>query len=150
MRRQSKLYLLALGILLGATSIVLGQDPTFTKIDFPGAITTDSYGINTRGDIVGNYINADKSDHGFLLSGGQYSTIEFPGATATEAFTINPRGDVGGFYSLAGVSHGFLLVGGNTARSISPALPPLKSVQSTLAATSWETTHWPARAVVFC
>src|SRR6266567_1782553 len=112
MKRQWKLYLLALGCLLGATSNAFGQGPTFTAIEFPGAATTLAWGINTRGDIVGGYLNADKSDHGFLLSGGQYSTIDFPGATATEAFTINPRGDVGGFYTLAGVTHGFVLSGG--------------------------------------
>ena len=69
MRRQWKLYLLALGFLLGTTSNVLGQPgPTFTTIDFPGAASTTPWGINTRGDIVGVYVNADKSTHAFLLS----------------------------------------------------------------------------------
>ena len=107
MRRQSKLYLLGLSFALGVTSNVLADGPTYTSIDFPGATLTDAFGINTRGDIVGNYVNADKSDHGFLLSGGQFSTIDFPGASTTEAFTINTRGDVGGFDTLAGGSHVF-------------------------------------------
>src|SRR5258708_27416344 len=81
MRRQSKLYLLGLSFALGVTSNVLADGPTYTTIDFPGAATTLAWGINTRGDIVGGYLNADKSDHGFLLNGGQYSTIDFPGAT---------------------------------------------------------------------
>src|SRR5258708_39934470 len=81
MKRHWQLYLLALGSLLSAASNVLGQGPTFSTIDFPGAATTLAWGINTRGDIVGGYLNADKSDHGFLLNGGQYSTIDFPGAT---------------------------------------------------------------------
>src|SRR5260370_29917240 len=109
MRRQWRFYLLALSFALGATPNVLGQGPTFTTIEFPGAATTLAWGINTRGDIVGGYLNADKSDHGFLLSGGQYSTVDFPGATATEVFTINPRADVGGCYTGAAVTHGFLL-----------------------------------------
>src|SRR5207245_9295904 len=95
MRRQWKLHFLALGLVLGATSNVLADGPTFTTIEFPGATLTNAFGINTRGDIVGNYMNADKSDHGFLLSGGQYSTVDFPGATSTDAFTISPRGDIG-------------------------------------------------------
>src|SRR5436190_16127525 len=115
--------LLALGFLLAAATNALGQGPTFTTIDFPGAILTNAFGINTRGDIVGNYVNADKSDHGFLLSGGQYSTIDFPGATTTEAFTINPRGDVGGVYITAGVTHGFLLSGGQFTTIDFPGAP---------------------------
>src|SRR5437667_12799120 len=108
MRRQWKLYLLALGSALGATSNVLADGPSFTTIEFPGATLTNAFGINSRGDIVGNYLNADKSDHGFLLSGGQYSTIDFPGAASTEAVAINTRGDIGGLYNLAGGSHGFV------------------------------------------
>ncbi len=97
-----KLYLLALG-LLGATSNVFGQGPTFTTIDFPGAASTTPWGINTRGDIVGLYTNADKSTHGFLLSGGQYSTVDFPGASGSELYGLNPAGDVVGVYTLDGV-----------------------------------------------
>ncbi len=112
MKRQSKLYLLALGLLLGAASNVFGQSPTFTTIDFPGAATTTPWGMNSRGDIVGLYANADKSTHGFLLSGGQYSAIDFPGATGTELYGINPAGDVVGVYTSDGVRRGFLLKGG--------------------------------------
>src|SRR3989442_14982645 len=109
MRRQRKPYFLALGLALGGISNVLADGPAFTTIEFPGATLTNAFGINNRGDIVGNYLNADKSDHGFLLSGGQYSTIDFPVATITAADTINTRGDVGGCYTLAGVSRGFVL-----------------------------------------
>jgi hypothetical protein len=47
--------------------------------------------------------------HGFLLSGGQFTTIDIPGATLTDAEKINPRGDIVGFYVSAGLTHGFLL-----------------------------------------
>src|SRR5947207_2140486 len=97
-------YFLSLGLVVGATTNVLADGPTFTTIEFPGATLTNAFGINTRGDIVGNYVNADKSDHGFLLGGGQYSAIDVPDATSTEAFTITARGDVGGVYTLAGVT----------------------------------------------
>lgn len=36
-------------------------------------------GINDLGDIVGSYENPDFTFHGFLLSGGQFTTIDFPG-----------------------------------------------------------------------
>ncbi len=47
--------------------------------------------------------------HGFLLSGGEFTSIDFPGASATGALGINPRGDIVGFHRTAGVVHGFLL-----------------------------------------
>ena len=112
MKRQWKHYLLAVGCLLGATSNVFGQGPTFTTIDYPGAATTTPWGINTRGDIVGLYVNADKSTHGFLLTGGQYSTVDFPGASGTEIYGLNAAGEVVGVYTLDGICHGFQVKGG--------------------------------------
>ncbi|MDQ6759814.1 MAG: PEP-CTERM sorting domain-containing protein [Acidobacteriota bacterium] len=97
--------------LTGAISSAFGQTPTFTAIDFPGAASTQPWGSNTRGDIVGQYVSGGVT-HGFLLNAGQFSTIDFPNATGTELYAINPRGDVVGVYALAGARHGFLLSGG--------------------------------------
>ena len=110
MRRQWKLYLLALSFALGATSNVFGEGPTFTTIDFPGATVTFSqtWAINARGEIGGLYTSAGVT-HGFLLSGGQFTKIDFPDATTTEVNTINPRGDIVGDWGGGGVTHGFLL-----------------------------------------
>jgi hypothetical protein len=111
MTPQRKLYLVALGFLLGATSNLLADGPTFTPIDFPGAASTTPWGMNTRGDIVGLYVNADKSTHGFLLSGGQFSSFDFLNAAATAGNAINQGGDIVGRYTIDGVTHGYLLVG---------------------------------------
>src|SRR2546426_12807716 len=111
MRRQWSLYLLALSFALGATSNIFGECSSFTTIDFPGATSTQPWGINTRGDIVGLYVSGGVT-HGFLLSTGQYNTVDFPDATGTEVYAINPQGDVGGVYTFAGVRHGFVLSGG--------------------------------------
>ncbi len=96
----------------------------FTSIDVPGAIGapgcrdapppqhrgTVGCGINPRGDIVGRYNSADGMNHGFLLSGGEFTSIDIPGATFTTAIGINPRGDIVGRYDDAdGVTHGYLL-----------------------------------------
>ncbi|MGI8745569.1 MAG: hypothetical protein ACR2NN_23950 [Bryobacteraceae bacterium] len=107
MRKQWRLYVLALSFALGATSNAFGQGPAFTSIDYPGAAPTIPWGFNTRGDIVGFYTAAGVT-HGFLLSGGQYTAID----------------------------------------SLEPAVPT--SVGSILRATWWESTHWPARNMVFC
>ena len=89
----------------------------FTTIDFPGATFTETNGINPSGDIVGDYSIAAPFAcffrqvlcHGFLLSGGEFTSIDFPGASSTIAFGINPGGDIVGRYDIAGVTHGFLL-----------------------------------------
>src|SRR5690242_19491672 len=112
MKRQWKPYLFALSFALGATSNLLADGPTFTAIDFPGAASTQTFGINNRGDIVGIYTLADKSTHGFLLaSDGNFTSIVFPGAAYTSVNGIGPRGDIVGEYALtvngSGPHHGF-------------------------------------------
>jgi probable HAF family extracellular repeat protein len=74
------------------------------------ALFTNANAINPRGDIVGRYDTADGRTHGYLLSGGEFTSIDFPGATLTTANGINARGDiVGRYFSADGVQHGFLL-----------------------------------------
>src|SRR5260370_4555226 len=99
MRRQWRLYLLALSFLLGVTSNVLADGPTFTTIDYPGATPTLAWGINTRGDIVGFYTLPDTSSHGFLWSGNNLTPIDFPGAALTLLWGINTSGDIVGEYA---------------------------------------------------
>jgi hypothetical protein len=95
----------------GVTHGLLMSDGNFTTIDFPGAAFTGAYGINPRGDIAGRYRDAAGVTHGFLLSGGQFSSFDFPNSTFTGSAAINPGGDIVGRYTLAGVTHGLLLVG---------------------------------------
>src|SRR5438309_442886 len=111
MRRKPILDLLALSLALGATSNIAGQAPAFKAIDFPGAASTQSWGINSRSDIVGFYTSADKSSHGFLLSGGHYTPIDFPGAAVTLLNGIDARGNIVGEYgtTLTSAHHGFVL-----------------------------------------
>jgi len=48
--------------------------------------------------------------HGFLLSGGVYTTIDVPGSTGTIAYGINNSGEIVGEYFVGGgvTPHGFL------------------------------------------
>jgi len=93
---------------------------SFASIDFPGAVETASgcsgvggtsaNGINSEGTIVGFYCGADDTNHGFLLSKGNFSTIDVPGALITEASDINANGEIVGSYLDASFNvHGFLL-----------------------------------------
>jgi probable HAF family extracellular repeat protein len=91
----------------------------FQTIDDPlGVNGTEAVEINARGQIVGFYTDANNVTHGFLLSGGQYTTLDDPNAGAgafqgTVAEGINARGQIVGVYTDASnVNHGFLLSGG--------------------------------------
>jgi len=101
---------LVVGVLAATTSPALAS--TLIPIDVPGGTETQAYGINDRGQIVGNYV-AGGAFHGFLLANGIFTAIDVPGATTgTQAREINNRGQiVGVYFTGAGrpVSHGFLL-----------------------------------------
>jgi probable HAF family extracellular repeat protein len=131
MRRKPIQKLLALSLALGATSHLVGQTPAFQLIDFPGAASTQSWGINSRGDIVGFYTNADKSSHGFLFSGGHYSPIDFPGAAVTLLNGIDDRGNIVGEFgvTLTSAHRGFVL---STQGSFTPIDYPGATVTSAI------------------
>jgi uncharacterized membrane protein len=104
----------------GFRGFLLREDE-FTPIDFPGASSTRPYGITPDGDtIVGDYCAdpgcirpASGHWHGFLLSGGEFTSFDFPGAIRTFAFRINSRRQIVGLYkSTDGASHNFLLSDG--------------------------------------
>jgi uncharacterized membrane protein len=100
---------LALSFVLGIEPHVRGDQPSPATIDFPGASSTQSWGINSRGEIVGFYISADNATHGFVLRWNQFRTIDFPDATTTSAYAINDRGEIAGSYAGTDrVTHGFV------------------------------------------
>ncbi len=93
--------------------VVPSQGYTFSTFDPPGSSSSSANGINDLGQIVGSY-QAGPVQHGYLLSGGQYTTLDDPNATGpqlpgTNATAINNLGDVaGGYFDNNFVSHGFL------------------------------------------
>ena len=69
-------------VLLACTPLLQAQSEsangltnlTFTTIDVPGAKYTGATGINSFGDIVGNYgQDTDGDSHGFLYSDGGFT-----------------------------------------------------------------------------
>lgn len=110
----------------GKFHVYLLSNGSFTSIDFPGAIETASTdisfgGLTDSGDIVSDYCNdvrclehfrfgkGNGNAHGFLLSGGVFTTIDFPGAASSSSFGINDGGDiVGGYLDTNGGVHGYL------------------------------------------
>ena len=91
---------------------------TYTTLDDPSGVmgTTTATGINNAGQIVGTYqtVTSGHQIHGFLYSGGTYTTIDDPLATGKSSATgINDAGQVVGFYlGNDGHFHGFLYSGG--------------------------------------
>src|SRR5262249_62312995 len=86
-----------------------------TTMDAPSAPRiTEALGTNDRGQIVGACTNAS-GDHGFLLSGGVYTTLDDSAgmqAHDTQAIGINNAGQIVGTFQNASGTHGFLLSGG--------------------------------------
>jgi uncharacterized membrane protein len=118
---RTTVYLTFAGLVLWI-GVAAGGPPTFSysQIDFPGAKSTSGSGLNARGDIVGSYTDQANKTHGFLLSGGDFTTIDYPGAVATRATGINSQGDIVGTHNgpnlltpgSGGDIHGFLLRAG--------------------------------------
>jgi uncharacterized membrane protein len=55
----------------------------------------------------------DTVSHGFVLSDGQITTVDGPGgSTLTIVTGIDPRGEMVGRYTLNGITHAFLMSGG--------------------------------------
>jgi probable HAF family extracellular repeat protein len=92
----------------------------FTTIDPPGAANQpgpsftgnidQAADINDVGQVVGGYTDAAGVTHGYLLSGGHYTTLDDPKGTFTFATGINDAGQIVGFYfDSSGAEHGFLL-----------------------------------------
>src|SRR5436309_2445328 len=103
----------ALAVVLGLTSTASAIPFCFTPIIVPGAPRTGLTNINNLGQTVGFFRDNAGVDHGFLLSGGSFTTVEPAGATASFANGINDSGQIVGQYTDAsGTDHGFLFSGG--------------------------------------
>jgi probable HAF family extracellular repeat protein len=73
---------------------------TFLPIDDPdaGAGGTSVFGINSPGVMVGNFGDTEGVVHGFVLSGGQFTTVTIAASAACELWGVNSRGTAVGDY----------------------------------------------------
>jgi hypothetical protein len=83
---------------------------TVETVNFPGAISTDLWGINDFGAIVGVHDNGK----GFKLQNGKFTSIHFPNSVITIPKAINNSGVIVGAYELTngGPFHSFVLANG--------------------------------------
>ena len=99
------------GYYTDATSTLVGflRQPSgqFVSIIFPGALSTQVFGINDCGIVVGVWGDASTA-HGFYGRPGNLHSFDLPGAGATFAQGINNEGRIVGRYATAGVQHAFV------------------------------------------
>ena len=77
---------------------------SFTDVNYPGAVWTVAQEINDSRQIVGYYADTAGGRHGFLLSGGTYTTIDCPSpyTVSSSAFGIHNLGQIVGVCSAPG------------------------------------------------
>jgi len=99
------------GYYTDATSTLVGflRQPSgqVVSIIFPGAVSTQVYGINDCGIVVGLYGDGSTA-HGFYGRPGNLHSFDVPGAAATFAQGINNEGRLVGRYAADGVQHAFV------------------------------------------
>jgi YVTN family beta-propeller protein/probable HAF family extracellular repeat protein len=96
----------AVGTLLAAPAF--GQK--FVPVNFPGATQTGVNGMdrNNAQVLVGDYLDESGNTHGYIFTGGSFSTLDFPGNNITVPQDVNDLGQVvGQYFDSDGVSHGF-------------------------------------------
>ena len=74
----------------------------------PDASFSEATNINDRGDITGQWADADGFFHGFLISDGALRILDVPGATDTYALGVNDSGLVVGYWDLLDQNFNYL------------------------------------------
>ncbi len=106
------MLVLAGALLVPASLSAQAGSYTFVNIDYPGAYQTIPEAVNDSGAVVGYYLDTQYGNyHGFLYSGGTYTTIDDPaGATFPEG--INNGGVISGLIEVGTENHGFTYANG--------------------------------------
>jgi hypothetical protein len=71
----------------------------FVKVEYPGALYTDTTGINNAGHVVGTYLDTQSRVHGYVFDGVNYTTVDFPGSINNFVFGIGPAGEILGTHA---------------------------------------------------
>ncbi len=94
--------LTVLALVLTLVAPVWAQEREYTTIAPQGAQSSNAFGINAQGDVVGTFVDQNSVQHGFLLRHGEFTVIDFPGARSTIARGIGYSGEIVGSYQLPG------------------------------------------------
>ncbi|HEX8816778.1 MAG TPA: hypothetical protein VF753_14870 [Terriglobales bacterium] len=81
----------------------------FSGVAVAGAQTTEIFGVNNAGAVVGYYIASDGTEHGLLLRGKAVKNIDHPEAAGgTFCDNLNSKGTIVGYYYDDNMAHGFM------------------------------------------
>ena len=80
-------------------------------IDYPGSASTQGYGVNDRGTVIGLYDDDAGATHAFERIKGVYRNIDLPGGAATTPLSVNDDNQIVGEFqpTLDVVGRGFVL-----------------------------------------
>lgn len=84
-------------------------DGSLTLINFPGASSTQAYGVNDWEMVIGVYTDAQNNSHAFVLREGRYLNVDLPGgpSATTTPLSINDLGEIVGEYITTPSTNGF-------------------------------------------
>jgi hypothetical protein len=108
------------GFFNGFSPGFLRDDGVSTSLDAPGPSETGLCGINTRGQIVGAYADADGTLHRFLLDHKPFIPLDIPSSTFTQISGSNDAGQSVGISTDDVRRHEFLLSNGVIAMRRAP------------------------------
>jgi hypothetical protein len=100
---------------------LLRHDGSFSFLDDPSFLSTDSWAIDNKMKIVGDYSDADGFVHGYTWTETDgFTTFDFEKQPDTGVRAINQRGDISGIYFDGLILHGFLRLKDGTDFTIDP------------------------------
>jgi hypothetical protein len=84
-------------------------DGSLIQINFPGASSTQAYGVNDWQMVIGVYADAQNNGHAFVLRDGRYLNADLPGgpSSTTTPLSINDLGEIVGEYITTPSTNGF-------------------------------------------
>lgn len=103
MKNGMSLFCLVLVCSVLAVTAAAQSTPDLTikcsDVKVKGAIETDSYAINNKKAITGDYVDSSGVQHGMILAGKTLTTFDGPaGSTSIAAYGINDSGTAAGWY----------------------------------------------------
>lgn len=83
----------------GPRTVFMGRGGDFVTLTPPGATSVDGGYINDAGQVAGSYVDAAGAPHGFVYSGGTYTSFDMPQSARSVTVTgISSNGRVVGSY----------------------------------------------------
>ncbi len=87
----------------------VSQSYSFMAVPGSAQYSTAANGINDKGQVVGQFTDAEGVQHGFLKDRDTYTTLDPPGSTNTIALAINNSGVIAGYWiNATGGTNGFV------------------------------------------